>query len=200
MVSTSINPADTLKALVSPVIAERILRDIGVHRLYDASVAELMRIKGIGEVSAKRIKAAVNMGAYYQQPQKMTVSGPIDVAKIVTSLIANKSREAFVVIGLNTKNSVLYTEITYNGTLSGTTLRICEIFREAIIRNCSAICVGHNHPSGDCTASPEDIVSTKAVIEAGKILSLPVLDHIIVIPGGEKFYSMKEKNSYLFSS
>jgi len=93
---------------------------------------------------------------------------------------------------LDTKNHVLATPTVYSGSLHTTVIRVTELFREAVRQNCAAIIVVHNHPSGDPTPSPEDVAVTREIVQAGKILDIDVLDHL-VIGAGAKFVSLKER-------
>ena len=84
------------------------------------------------------------------------------------------------VLSLDTKNHVVANLALYRGTVNSSVLRASEIFRPAVTRNCPAIIVCHNHPSGDPTPSPEDIQTTEQLVEAGKVLDIELLDHIII--------------------
>jgi len=92
---------------------------------------------------------------------------------------------------LDTRNRVLATEAVYKGSLNSSQVRIGELFRAAIRRNAAAIIVVHNHPSGDPSPSPEDVAITRALVQAGKLLDIGVLDHLVI--AGGRFVSMKER-------
>ena len=92
---------------------------------------------------------------------------------------------------MDTRNRMLGDETLYVGTLNASHIRIGEVFRDAIKRNCAAIIVAHNHPSGDPTPSPEDVEVTRQLIEAGKMLDIEVLDHLII--GQQRFVSLRER-------
>jgi DNA repair protein RadC len=100
-------------------------------------------------------------------------------------------QEHFVVLFLDTRNQVLAQETLYKGLLNSTHVRVCEVFREAIRRNCAAILVGHNHPSGDVSPSPEDVALTRKLAEAGRTLDVQVVDHLVV--SASRFVSMRER-------
>jgi DNA repair protein RadC len=94
-------------------------------------------------------------------------------------------------IMLNSKNDVLKVHTVYVGTVNTATLRVAELFREAIRLNSVAMIVAHNHPSGDPTPSAEDIAVTQRIVEAGKLLSIDVLDHLVI--GQQRWVSLKER-------
>lgn len=116
---------------------------------------------------------------------------PADVATVLMSYISNEAQEHFVVVALDAKNHILGVNTVYVGNVSAILLRAAEVFRPAILLNAAAIIVSHNHPSGDPAPSPEDVRSTETLVEAGKLLDLPVLDHIIV--GENTWVSLKER-------
>ena len=92
---------------------------------------------------------------------------------------------------VNTRNQVLSISPVYRGSVSSAFVRSSELFREAVRQNCPAIIVVHNHPSGDPTPSPEDVQFTEQLVEAGKLLNIEVLDHLII--GQQRFVSLKER-------
>lgn len=118
------------------------------------------------------------------------VRDPSSAAEYLMKLIGNKEREHFVVLFLNTRNEIIGHEIMYVGTVMSTTVRIAEVFGEALRRNMPRIIVGHNHPSGNLTPSSEDVALTKRLVDFGKNIDLEILDHIIVSERG--FASLRE--------
>jgi DNA repair protein RadC len=105
--------------------------------------------------------------------------------------MAALEQEQLRTLNLNTKNRILSAPMIYQGTLDSTHVRIAEVFRPALIDNAAALIVAHNHPSGDTTPSPEDVQLTRQLIEAGRLLDINVLDHIII--GREGFASLREQ-------
>jgi len=120
------------------------------------------------------------------------LSSPKDVVAFIKFQIQNDPAENFVVLGVNNKNEVVMFNKTFKGTASECMVHPREIFLSAIMANCSAIIVAHNHPSGHTTPSRPDIDSTKRLVESGKLLGIPVLDHMIVGFGSASYYSFKE--------
>jgi DNA repair protein RadC len=100
-------------------------------------------------------------------------------------------QEHLVVISLDAKNRVLSQETLYIGNVNTSIIRIAEIFRLAIRQNAPAIIISHNHPSGDPDPSPEDVRVTRQIVEAGKMLDIDVLDHLVI--GHQRYVSLKER-------
>lgn len=123
--------------------------------------------------------------------QRPVVHSPADAAHILECFIGSLDHEELWVIILDTRNKVKRLVALYKGTVNSSQVRISEVFREAILENAPAIIVAHNHPSSDVTPSPEDISVTRNLVQAGKLLDIDVLDHIIV--GGSNYTSLKEK-------
>ncbi len=114
---------------------------------------------------------------------------PIDAARLCKDM-ENMAQEMFVVIDLNTKNTVIDRRIVTLGVVDQSLVHAREVFRGAIANGATSVIVAHNHPSGDATPSAQDVVATKQLIEAGKIIGIPVVDHIIV--GSSGHYSIRE--------
>jgi DNA repair protein RadC len=117
---------------------------------------------------------------------------PEDGAKVVANFIGDEDREVFFVMCLNTKNRVVAVHHCHVGGLNASIVMPREVFKSAILNNSASIIVSHQHPSQDITPSREDISVTKRLVEAGKILGIEVLDHLIVNANAD-YYSMKEK-------
>jgi len=113
------------------------------------------------------------------------IKNPMDVNKYLEEF-KNEDREHFIVIGLDTKNKPCYREITALGTLNSTLVHPREVFKKAIIMSCNTIIIAHNHPSGDLKPSSEDLEVTKKLKQAGDLLGIKLLDHIIVSNKGFK--------------
>lgn len=118
------------------------------------------------------------------------VRNPSDAALLMNDMHALEQEEMRLVI-LDTRNTVLATKMVYRGTLNTTYVRVADLMRDAIRLNAAAIIVVHNHPSGDPSPSPEDVAFTKKANEAGELLGIELLDHLIL--GGGKHVSLKER-------
>ena len=148
-----------------------------------ATEEEITQIQGIGPQTAAALQAALELGRRLLNealPNKRQIRSPDDAAQILIPLIAHQEQEHFVVLYLNTRNCVTNEEILYKGSLNTSVVRIAEVFRGAIRRNCASVLIAHNHPSGDTEPSPEDVALTRRLVEAGKLLDVAVLDHLII--------------------
>ena len=156
--------------------------------------AELERIPGVGRKTAARLKAALELGqrlAHQQPDERIQIRAPQDVANILIPLIGHQEQEHFVVLYLDTRNRVTDREVLYKGTLNTAPVRIAEVFRGAIRRQCASIIIGHNHPSSDPSPSPEDVSLTRRLVETGKTLEVELLDHMVI--AGNRFVSLRER-------
>jgi DNA repair protein RadC len=120
-----------------------------------------------------------------------TINSPKDAADLVQYQMSALEQEELWVLLLNTRNRVLRIVPIYRGSVNSSQVRVGELFKDAIRRNAAAIIVVHNHPSGDPTPSPDDVAITRAVVEAGKLLEIQVLDHLVI--GHGRFISLKER-------
>jgi DNA repair protein RadC len=177
-------------------VAERLLAQLqGLPGLHRAGYADLCAQKGIGPAKAAQLQAAVELGkriAVAPTTERTTISSPADAANLLMYQMAPLDQEYLFVILLDTRNRVLGIPLeVYHGSLNTSMIRVGELFREAIKVNAAALIVAHNHPSGDPSPSPEDVAVTRALVEAGKLLDIDVLDHLVI--GRYRFVSLKER-------
>ena len=176
-------------------IAEALLARFGgdIRRIYHAHVSEVASVHGVGQQTAVRIKAALLLGLKLQEPadERPVINSPADAAALVVNEMSLLQQEYLKVILLDRRNRVMDIIEVYHGSVSSSQVRIAEVFKPAIQRMASAIIVLHNHPSGDSTASPDDVAVTRAIVQAGKLLDVETLDHLII--AGGRFASLKEK-------
>jgi DNA repair protein RadC len=165
-----------------------------IRRMYQAHPVELAKVKGISQSTAIRIKAALNLGLRLSLPteERPSINSPADAAALVQSEMGLLEKEHLRVLLLDRRNRVLDIIEVYHGSVSSSQVRVGEVFQPAIARMASAIVVCHNHPSGDPTPSPDDVAVTRAIVQAGKLLDIELLDHI-VIGGQGKWVSLKER-------
>jgi len=119
---------------------------------------------------------------------------PSDIAAVASSFLTGKDQENFIVICLNTKNQPVGVHNVYTGSINACNIRIAEVFKAAILCNATSIAIAHNHPSGDTTPSAEDISVTRMIHEAGKLLGIELIDHVIVADensGNTNAYSVR---------
>jgi DNA repair protein RadC len=176
-------------------MAERLLVDFGgLTGLAQASFEELCAAHGMGKAKATQIKAALELGrrllaaAPQERPQ---VRNPVDVANLLMMEMGLLEQEHLRAVLLDTKNYVIRVVTVYAGSLNSAVVRVGEVFREAIRANSAALILAHNHPSGDPTPSPEDVRVTEMIVEAGALLDINVLDHLII--GRNRYVSLKER-------
>ncbi|HLR71680.1 MAG TPA: DNA repair protein RadC [Pseudogracilibacillus sp.] len=176
-------------------LSNRVLMHFeGLKLLSDATIEELTAIKGIGEAKGISILAALELGRRLQQykPEKTyIIRSPEDGADYVMEEMRNLNQEHLVVLFLNTKNQIIHRETIFIGSLNASIVHPREIYREAVKRSAASIICAHNHPSGDPTPSQEDIHVTRRLVEAGKIMGIELLDHLVI--GDHSFTSLKEK-------
>ena len=185
--------ADCLRERSDAYTAKAILKEFPTVRdIMNASEDELRPIKGVGPLKAKQIKAITKFAkyAYGNTEDKVTLKSPEDAYNFIRGKLEILELEQFHVIGLNTKNAVVFEEIVSQGSINASIVTPRETFNLLIRRRCAGAIVAHNHPSGDCTPSKEDIDLTDALVNSGKIIGIPILDHVIV--GQGKYYSFKE--------
>lgn len=178
-------------------VAQKILsRDNrGIAYLSDVTLEELMEVKGIGQSKASQILAAIEIGKRLNRigPQdKIKVSSPMVLVNLLMDEMRYLCKEYFKIAILDTKNQILAIENISIGTLNASIVHPRDVFKIAIKRNANSIILIHNHPSGDPNPSNEDISITNRLIDAGNLIGIKVLDHIII--GDNKYISFKEKN------
>jgi DNA repair protein RadC len=177
-------------------IAHELMAHFGsVHAISKATCDELAAIDGIGIASASRLLAALELSRLLSLPDEdspPTINSPEDAAAVMMYRMQSLEQEHMFVILLNTRNHVIGEPVeVYHGTLNSTSIRVAELLRPAVRANAASIILMHNHPSGDPSPSPEDAHVTRSIVEAGKMLDVDVLDHIII--GQGRFTSLKAK-------
>ncbi|GIO04916.1 UPF0758 protein [Brevibacillus reuszeri] len=176
-------------------LAQRLLVRFGDLRgLADASHAELTELKGIGPVKAIELHAAFELGrrlVAVPRQSRASIRLPRDVAELMSTELAHLTQEHFVCLFLNTKNHVIGKQTIFVGSLDASIVHPREVFKEAIRRSSASVICLHNHPSGDPTPSREDIAITHTLREAGELVGISLLDHVII--GDGKYVSLKEQ-------
>ena len=179
-------------------VANRVLINFEkLHNLKHATLEEIMDIKGIGEAKAVLLLASIELGrrlATKDLEERFTIRSPEDAATFLMQDMTSLQQEHFVCLFLNVKNQVLHKQTIFVGSLNASIVHPREIFREAVKRSAASIICAHNHPSGVPTPSPEDVDVTSRLYEAGKIVGVDLLDHVII--GDHQFISMKEKGYF----
>src|SRR5260370_25599875 len=147
----------------------------------------------MGEAKSGQVKAALETGrrlASVQVDTRCRISTPAEAANLVMLDMAYLDTEQMRILLLDAKSQLVEKVSLYQGTANSAVLRAAEVFRPAIIRNCPGLILCHNHPSGDPTPSPAELDTTKQLVEAGRILDIELVDHIII--GHQRFASLTE--------
>ena len=170
-----------------------LARHGGLGGLARLSFADLVRERGVGEAKAAEMQAtfqlALRLNAL-QPEERPFVRSPEDVNALLGGEMALLDQERLRVLLLNTRNQVLAVNEVYKGSVSTALVRTAELFREAVRQNAPSVILVHNHPSGDPSPSPDDVVMTKQAIEAGTVLGIELLDHVII--GDRRYASLKQ--------
>ena len=162
--------------------------------LLRADYRDLCRRHGIGEAKAAALKAALEIGRRLlltEHGQRFQIKSPSDAASLLMLEMSHLDQEHLRTVLLDTKNRVQTITTIYIGSLNASLIRVGEIFKAALKWNSAALIVVHNHPSGDPTPSPEDVLVTREIVQAGKLLDVDVLDHLVI--GQGRFVSMRER-------
>lgn len=175
-------------------VGQRLLQTFGgLSGLHRAAFDEMCSQRGVGPAKAAQIKAAIELGRRLNREspeERPAIHSPADAADMLRYEMSALEQEELRVMLLDTRNHVLNTDTIYRGSLNTSQVRVGELFKNAVRRNAAAIIVIHNHPSGDPTPSPDDVAVTRAIVQAGKLLDIEVLDHLII--GHGRYVSLKE--------
>ncbi|MBR5486800.1 MAG: DNA repair protein RadC [Phascolarctobacterium sp.] len=179
-------------------IASEMTADGGLYKRLAGitRINELTNIKGLGQAKAATVLAALEIGrriASAKPIEKIHLSCPQDVADFLMPRLRYAAKEQFVVILLNNKNKVIGTEVVSEGSLSSSIVHPREVYAPAILHHAAAIMVAHNHPSGDPKPSTEDTEVTRVLARSGKVLGIPMIDHVII--GDGNYYSFLENEA-----
>lgn len=174
--------------------ADLLYKTGGINHLSDQSISELSLVKGIGSSKAARLVAAFEVGrrvADFTPGDKVLLNSPVQVADYLRPRLSSLKQEVFLAVMLDIKSQVIKIEEISRGSLSRSIVHPREVFKAAVKASAAGIIVGHNHPSGNPAPSPEDLHITRKLIEAGEIMGIKLLDHIII--GENKYLSLREE-------
>ena len=176
-------------------LGDEILRTMGgLLGIQKASIEDLCEVNGVGPAKAAQIKAAIELGrrlALDNPESQQPISTPGQAADLVRYEMQALPEENLWVILLDIRNHKIDIERLYKGSVNTSQVRIGELFAKAVLKKAASIIIVHNHPSGDPSPSPEDVALTKGAVQAGKLLDIEVLDHLVI--GAGTYISLKEK-------
>jgi DNA repair protein RadC len=186
-----------LHAKADPLLPLRLMATWEtLNQMSHAGPLDLIRVEGMTHLRSARLRAALELGkraVSESSPERPIVRSPADAAQLLLPEMSGLPQEQMRVVLLNIKNAVIGMPMIYQGSLHTTVIRVGELFREAVRNNCAAMIVAHNHPSGGVPVpSPEDVAVTREIRQAGKILDIELMDHIVVGDGGH-WISLKER-------
>jgi len=177
-------------------LARSILKQTdGLKHINEISINELTKIAGVGPSKAVQIMASIELGKRVSQSLVLKegeverVLTPKDCFILLGNEMKYLKQEHFVVLSLDAKSRLIAKDTVFVGALNATLVHPREVFRTAVKRMAAAIICVHNHPSGDIEASNQDIMMTKLLVEAGKMMGIPIDDHVII--GGDDYSSLK---------
>jgi DNA repair protein RadC len=176
-------------------LAQRLLGALGgLPGLHRAGYDELCAQHGVGPAKAAQLKASIELGrrlAAAAPEERPSVQSPAEAAGLVMYEMGAMEQEHLRVLLLDTRNRLIRQAEVYQGSLNTSLIRVGEVFRDAVRANAAAVIVVHNHPSGDPAPSPEDVAVTRGIVEAGRLLDIDVLDHLVI--GKNCYVSLKAK-------
>lgn len=181
-------------------VANKLLKSYNLKSLSRLRVNTLKKNLGIGETKASQIIASFELGrrlSRFNDGKKIMVNNAKDIARLFLHELSSLKKEHFLGIYLDSRKRIIKEETIFIGTLNSSLVHPREIFKVALDEGAAAIILIHNHPSGDNKPSDDDIKVTKEIIEAGNIMGIEVVDHIII--AGNKYFSFREKETCTFN-
>lgn len=198
--AAALTTAELLAILIGTGKGGRSVLDVATHllegsdgslrRLARRPPAELLRTEGIGPTKAARLLAAIELGSRLgreERPPVQRIREPEDVVRLLGGRLRDLQVEEFHLLALDSQSQVLRQVLITRGLLNSSLVHPREVFRAAIAEAAAGVIVVHNHPSGDPTPSAEDRAVTRQLTEAGRLLDLPLYDHVII--AGDRFLS-----------
>lgn len=182
------------KKSVMTIAQELLVRFGNIKAISEATLEELSQIKGIGFAKAAQIKACFELGKRKDlelEQKDFDIRDTESVVKAIKASIKDKAKEHFKLILLNARNKIIGVSTVSIGSLNASIVHPREVFKDAIKHNANSVILVHNHPSGDPEPSEDDLTITKRLIEAGKILGIEVVDHVIIAKNS--YFSFKDR-------
>ncbi|RJQ10973.1 MAG: JAB domain-containing protein [Dehalococcoidia bacterium] len=178
-------------------VAQRLLAERGGLRgLAGSDLATLAEMHGLGPAKATTIAAAFELGrraALEAGGTQVAVTSPAEIVRLLQPEMELLQQEELRVLILDTKHHVVAAPMLYRGTVSAAPGRVAEVFREAVRRGAAKVAVAHNHPSGDPAPSRDDIAFTRELVQAGRLMEIEVIDHVVIGQGPGRWVSLRER-------
>ncbi len=175
-------------------LSNHILKNFkNIKEMKYITINKLTEINGIGEVKAIELLAALELGKrvyYVEQKEKVLLNSSKKIYEYFKNIFIEEYQECFYALYLDTKSKLISYKLLFKGTINSSCVHPREVFKNAFLESAYSIIVIHNHPSGDPTPSKEDIKVTETLMQIGKIMAIPVVDHIII--GNNQYYSFYE--------
>mgnify|MGYP001558180805 CR=1 FL=1 len=171
-------------------LSKKILAVIQKSGTTKITLEDLLRIKGLGKAKASQILAVIELGQRLQHEKKQKVLSAEDIWKLCSD-VRDSKKEHFLAFYIDTQNGLIERQIISIGTLNVSIVHPREVFEPAVRLSASSVILAHNHPSGNCEPSQDDVEVTRRLAEAGKILGIETVDHVIIVK--DKFFSLKDK-------
>ncbi len=189
------NALDVAQGLLSWAEEDGAHDGQSLRRILQASFEELCRLEGIGRSKACKIKAAMELGRRLtaEALPKTLINSPRDIGNLLMEEMRHLEQEHFRVVHLGVKNQVLGVDLVSVGTVGSSLVHPREVFKHSIRKNATGVILVHNHPSGDPSPSREDFEVTRRIAEAGRILGIEVVDHIVI--GDRRYSSLREQGA-----
>jgi DNA repair protein RadC len=176
-------------------IAQELLHRFGsVKKISAATIEELSTIKGLGPAKAAQLKASFVLGSRQEiddDPSDLSIKDPESLVKVIRKGIQDKAKEHFKIVLLNTRNKITGIKTISIGTLNASLVHPREVFKEALAHSASSIILVHNHPSDDPEPSDDDLSMTRRLVDAGRLMGIEVLDHIIITKRSHTSFKQK---------
>ena len=184
------------RGLSAIALARDLLQD-GLHAMSRLEwPSDAGRFRGIGPAKATRIAAALEIGrrvASHKDPGRDPIRNPESIARSLVARYSHMNQERLGAVFLDSKNRIIREREIYVGTLNATTVSTRDVIRYALVDNAAAIILFHNHPSGDPSPSAEDLVFTRKMVEAGELMGVNVVDHLIL--GANRYVSLQQRGA-----
>ena len=181
-------PGQHLREALAPYVDLRKLRQLAA---VGSELRQALHQETADTIPPELLTLVDALSVLLRPADRESISSPAEMAALLMVEMGQLDQEELRVVLLNTKNHLIAVVTVYRGTLNASAVRVAEVFKEAIRRNAAAVILAHNHPSSDPSPSSEDVAVTREIVEAGKLLGIEVLDHLVI--GRARWVSLRER-------